>query len=326
MKSNLSGNSGWKRIALAIVVAGTLVVIASWTAETSLFDSPPTEVLPTTSATQAGPATTTTTGYLNTSGSGTGIVIQEFAVPDKDSHLNLDIEITTRDTDQDGDAIVRPTTDSDYGHHTMFAVLRDGALGVHTLGSGSADAGGVYATATGNEAGAGIDGLGIVEVTEWRDVSSSGADLELVLLYVRSTVEIRTEIEWSGEVGTAGATTQGNDSVVSFDVDDLHTGVGIDARPGPSAALGGTSVLQADDLLGYFDPSQGPGVVTYSYRGPSGTGEQGTLVGSSDERFILNSDRPSSWQFQLQGVIASESDPHPVVLAGDLSGGITEVE
>lgn len=264
----------------------------------------------------------TTTEFVNTSGSGTGILIQEFSVPDSDSELDLDIELTTQDLDQNEDGGLRTTDDSDTTHHILTTVLRDGAIGLSSDGSSTGGVGGVYVTAAGAEAGAGVDGLGHVKTISWKSTGSAGEDLQLVVIYVRSKVTLETEITWTGEVGTVGDTTHGPGSVVSHGVDDFPTGVGVNARPGPSVALEATSTLQADDLLGYFNPSQGPGVANYRYQGPEGQGRDGTVAGLEEDLFFLNGDEPGSWRFHLQAVYADETDLRPVLLAGDLDGRI----
>lgn len=264
----------------------------------------------------------TTTESLNTSGSGTGILVQEFSVPDSESHLDLDLELTTQDLDQNQDGGLRTTDDSDTTHHVLTTVLRDGVMSLSSEGSSTGDVGGVYVTIGGAEAGAGVDGLGHVKTINWKSAASEGEDLQLVVIYVRSEATLETEITWTGEVGTTSETTHGRGSVVSLGVDDFPTGVGVNARPGPSLALDTTSTLRADELLGYFNPDQGPGVAKYEYRGPGGAGDQGTIVGSGDDFFFLNGNQPGSWRFHLQAIYADETDLRPVLLVGDLDGNI----
>jgi hypothetical protein len=173
--------------------------------------------------------------------------------------------------------------------------------------------------------GAGLDGASRVGATNWWEALSHGEDLQLAALFTRSQVQIKTRLEWTGDIGSTDVITHGNESVANLDVDDFHQGVGADVRPGPSFALDASAKLRSGEMLGYFVPSQGSGYADYRFTGPGQAGHDGAFVGSSDETFLYHGDQAGTWRFNLQAVFASNRDLRPVVLAGDLSGGIEEM-
>lgn len=262
---------------------------------------------------------------LSVSASGSGVLIQEFSVPDDGSELALDITITVEDTDRDEVAYLRTTNDSDVAHHLLVVGFREGEVDTLTVGSSIGDVGGVYAGAAGVEEGAGVDGVSRLKFTEYRSTSSQGDDLRLAVLFVRSNAKIDTELTWTGEVGDTDQTTHGDDSVLSLDVDDLGGGVAADIRPGPSMAIDTASKIRGNEILGYFLPSQGPGHARYAYQGPDHGRQEGSVTGFSDRMIPFHEPQAGSWFFELEGVFAREDDPRPVVLAGDLQGGIEHV-
>lgn len=258
---------------------------------------------------------------LNASATGTGIILQKFSVPDNGSELHLDLRVTARDAEKDGSS-PRRTNESDVGHHLMVAVLRNGVIDSYTIVSGTGDAGGAYLGSGRKEAGAGLDGISEGRFTDFDQVSSKGSDLQIAVLFVRSNVSVQTRLEWVGDAGHSEQVQRGRNSVASLDIDDFESGLGVSVRPGPSAALNLATRLRSDHMLGYLDPTQGPGYVEYSYDGPGKADGRDTVLGTKDRTVLFHRSQTGSWLVELEAVFAREDDPRPVVLVGDLNGVI----
>lgn len=309
------------RTVAATLGAAALLASVPGSVPSSPAGSTSVDIAPGAAATGAWTSASTPTASLNTSASGTGILVQEFSVPDSDSQLDLDIEITDQDLDDDEHAFLRATDDSDVAHHLLATITKDGVVTAATVASGRGDVGGVYARTGPGELGAGLDGGSWTRSTSFHSTSSQGADMKIAVVFVRSIVDVKTEIEWTGNTGTVGETTHGEDSVVSLDVDDFQSGSGLKARPGPSVAVDATSTFHADHMVGFFDPTQGPGYAEYSFDGPGQAPKADTVTGSAHQEFLLHRAEPGPWRFDLQAAYTRDN-PFPVLLAGDLEGGI----